>query len=67
MRKKEQAMSYDKNKGMSWGLPRRKISKQALKNNPLLGFFKILMGHSFVIDFQAGFRQGKAERQLNQS
>ena len=58
-------MNYSTNKGMSWGLPRRKISKQALKNNSLFGFFKILMGHSFVVDFQAGFRQGRAERQLN--
>lgn len=59
-------MGYDKNKGTSWGLPRRKISKQAKKNNPFRRFFKLLMGHYFVIDFQAGFREGKAERQLNQ-
>ena len=58
-------MNYFANKGMSWCLPRRKISKQALKNITLLGLFKILMGHSFVVDFQAGFRQGRAERQLN--
>ena len=59
-------MNYSTNKGMSWGLPRRKISKQALKNSPLLGLFKILMGHSFIVDFQAGFCQGRAsKRQLN--
>ena len=59
-------MSYDKIKGTSCGLPRRKTSKQVLKNYPFRGFFKLLMSHCFVINFQAGFREGKAERQLNQ-
>mgnify|MGYP003388525843 CR=1 FL=1 len=58
-------MNYNKNQNMSWRLPRRKISKQALINSPLLRLFKNLMGHSFVVNFQAGFRQGRAERQLN--
>jgi hypothetical protein len=60
-------MSYDKNQNMSWRLPRRKNSKQTLKNGLLFGFFKILIGNSYWINFQAGFRQGRAERQFNQT
>ena len=60
-------MNYDKNQSMSWRLPKRKNSKQTLKNGLLFGLFKMLMGNSHIVNFQAGFRQGRAERQLNQT
>ena len=59
-------MNYDKNQSMSWRLPKRKDSRQTLKNSLLFELFKMLIENSHLVNFQAGFRQGRAERQLNQ-
>jgi hypothetical protein len=49
--KRGQAMDYKTNKSILEA-HRRQISKQLIEQRPILGAFKILMGHSFIANYQ---------------